>query len=349
MGTRSVHPAPQGQKLGANPGKKGETYYAFEGQATRVTTRYADATVVSERSFDGDLHTTLTDLSGVELGRFKVDRIDGEHDVLQYAPQSGKSIQVFKDPAVRPSLDWSGHQAYSLWKDAADGDVSLEWQGDMMRRRGGGARNPAHLALEMQTEWPDDIAAKTVRRTVHQVKFIPGRVFTGDVYVTRLMRHGTEVGLLNWFARDQVLVWNLPGLTKGYIGPEHLKDYGGWPFAPDMAWMNLQTVAFQHFKTLIQKDGFVARRAPAWPDRIRQFFTPTLSANDEGCDGLHWLDGTVFRFCCDVHDLCYSANGCTAKSWWMIWTSWRCDYCNVWVVDCFLNGGEEWNLRGMAK
>ena len=45
-----------------------------------------------------------------------------------------------------------------------------------------------------------------------------------------------------------------------------------------------------------------------------QFVAPTLSANEPGCDGLHWLDGTVFRYCCDVHDLCYAKVGCTYRA-----------------------------------
>jgi hypothetical protein len=158
-----------------------------------------------------------------------------------------------------------------------------------------------------------------------------------------------DVGVVNWFPADQVLAWELPGLTSGYITPEHLKDYGGWPFKPDMAWLNLQISAFHHYKTEIRQKGFVARNAPSWPSRLVQFFTPTLQADEPGCDYLHWLDGTVLRFCCDVHDICYSANGCSAKSWWQFWSGWKCTACNAWVVDCFLQGGNEGSLHGVEK
>ena len=78
----------------------------------------------------------------------------------------------------------------------------------------------------------------------------------------------------------------------------------GWPFTPDMVWMNLQTIALYHWKTAINKKGFVARCEPSKPNPLVQFFMPTVSANEPGCDDLHWLDGTVLRFCCDVHDYC---------------------------------------------
>ncbi|WP_291982993.1 hypothetical protein [Luteitalea sp.] len=58
--------------------------------------------------------------------------------------------------------------------------------------------------------------------------------------------------------------------------------------------------------------------------------------NEPGCDNLHWLDGTIFRACCDQHDKCYETNGCTAGSWWWPFSgSWSCQKCNAQVVYCF--------------
>ena len=56
-------------------------------------------------------------------------------------------------------------------------------------------------------------------------------------------------------------------------------------------------------------------------------------------DDLHWLDGTVLRFCCDVHDLCYEKYGCTSSSWWRVWSSWTCNSCNAGAIWCFAGGG----------
>lgn len=58
--------------------------------------------------------------------------------------------------------------------------------------------------------------------------------------------------------------------------------------------------------------------------------------NEEGCDRLHWLDGSVFRACCDDHDRCYEKSGCSERSWfWPFAGSWSCQKCNAQVVYCF--------------
>ena len=344
QGTTAVRTAPVGQRLGGNPGQRGATYYALEGQASRVTTRFADAVAVAERTFEGDLITQLTDVHGNELARFKVDRIDGVNDVLQYSPRAGKPVQSFSEPGVRPTLDWTNHQAYSLWKDRVESDVSLEWQDNLMRRKRAARRDVHKETVELHTEWASGLSSRTVRQSVANHDFLPGRTLQGEVFVTHLTRDGAKLGLINWYPQNQVLVWDFPGLTKGYIAPEHLKDYGGWPFTPDMAWLNLQAMALHQFKTQIQKNGFVASRQPGWSERALQFLLPTLKADEPGCDGLHWLDGTVLRYCCDVHDICYSKNGCSSKSWWQVWASWQCDFCNAWVIDCFLDGGGGWQV-----
>ena len=102
----------------------------------------------------------------------------------------------------------------------------------------------------------------------------------GEVLITHLYQAGTEIGSLNWFPSAGLLTWDLPGLTRGFIAPEHLKDFGGWPFAPDMHWLNLQAFAFQHYKSLIKSRGFVAQGPSNWPGRVMQFFAPTLRADE---------------------------------------------------------------------
>lgn len=341
QGDTAVRTIQGGQRLGGSPGQRGATFYALESQTTRLTTRFAGAVAVAERGLDGHVQTTLSDLGGNEIGRFTLNHVDGTNGVLRYSSVSGKSIQALGDPSLRPTLHWVNRQAYSLWKDGADaGGASLEWQSGLMRPRGAPGRDLDRDIVELHTEWANGLTARTTRRSnVHQ-KASPARMLQGDVLISRLTKDGADVGVVNWFVRDQILAWDLPGLAKGYLAPEHLKSYGGWPFTPDFEWMNVQTIAFHHFKTLITKHRFVAGRQLAWPERVLHFFAPTVSANEEGCDDLHWLDGSMLRWCCDVHDACYSKNGCSSKSWWQVWTSWRCDYCNAWVVDCFLAGGD---------
>jgi hypothetical protein len=349
-GSNQVQAAPAGQRFGAKPGERGATFYAFEGQAVRVTSRFADATVVADRMFDGDLQARVADRSGNEVARFKVDRIDGATSVLQYTPADGSLFQAYGEPGAAATLDWANRQAYSLWKDGVSSAAAgLEWQAGLMRPKGAAKRDVGRDVIELHTEWANGLAAKASRRTVQPYQPLKGRSVSGEVLVTRLTQDGTDIGTLNWFTEARLLMWDLPGLTKGYLAPEHLKEFGGWPFAPDMTWLNIQALAFQHYKTLIQKQGFVARNQPGLPARIAQFFAPTLHANEEGCDGLHWLDGTLLRYCCDIHDLCYEKFGCNARSWWQFWSSWRCEYCNAWVVVCFLDGGIDWSDRGMIK
>jgi hypothetical protein len=58
--------------------------------------------------------------------------------------------------------------------------------------------------------------------------------------------------------------------------------------------------------------------------------------NEPGCDNLHWLDGSIFRVCCDAHDRCYQTEGCGASSWWWPFSgTWSCQRCNIGAVYCF--------------
>ncbi len=91
-------------------------------------------------------------------------------------------------------------------------------------------------------------------------------------------------------------------------------------------------------------DLLSSRVAPVLPDvpELPGGWRPPFSfggvrrVNEEGCDRLHWLDGTVFRMCCDIHDRCYEKNGCSEKSWfWPFAGSWSCQRCNVQAVYCF--------------
>ena len=74
--------------------------------------------------------------------------------------------------------------------------------------------------------------------------------------------------------------------------------------------------------------------APPLLRRLVDAVAPTLHANEPGCDGLHWLDGSIFRPCCDIHDRCYEKNGCTWKSWWEWWSGWKCVGCNAGLTLC---------------
>ena len=62
-------------------GDRGVTYHALERQATRVTTRFADAVAVANRTPDGQLSTRLTDLAGNDMVTLLVHHVDAENRV----------------------------------------------------------------------------------------------------------------------------------------------------------------------------------------------------------------------------------------------------------------------------
>ncbi|HZP47954.1 MAG TPA: hypothetical protein VFB07_05455 [Vicinamibacterales bacterium] len=326
-------------RVAAKPGEKGATYYWLESRVRRVTTRFADAVTVAERATDGDLQTRITDVSGNELGRLRVDRIDDAKHVVQYMTAKGESLQALGQAGTKPTLDWANQQAYQLWRDGVKPGAPLEWQGTVMRPR----RSPAHRVeddvLRLEVEWQGGLTATAERRTVgDRTDIIPGRVLRGPVVITRLTRDGVSIGVANWFPKERVFVWNLKGLTSGYLDAEILKPVGGWTFEPDIFWVSLQTLAFHDFKTQIDERGLVAERRPGLVEKLAGLIEPSVRADEPGCDGLHWLDGTIFRYCCDTHDLCYAKFGCTSYSWWQWWSSWQCDGCNLGVVYCFGGG-----------
>ncbi len=342
QGNAPVQIVPPGQKQVGNPGEKGATYYALEAQTTRLTTTFKDGhAAVAERGLVGEVRTILRDQAGNERAQLRLNRIDGTHDMVNYEPIAGAPFQALSDPNVaRPTLDWATRQTYGLAKDGAD---NLVWDGGTMRRKGAARRDVDSDVASVETVWAGGLIARLTRQNYSRRQIAPGRFVQGPVMVTELTLHGAAVGTAVWFEQDQVFAYSLPGLMTGLvvIGPEHLKaSYGGWPFTPDTTWLNLQIIAAHHFKTLLARQGSVAKAcAPPPPSRLAQFFSPTLYANEAGCDDFHWLDGSMVRDCCDDHDRCYSKSGCDSSSWWQWWKSWTCDRCNIAVVGCFFARG----------
>lgn len=327
-------------------GDRGETYHWLESRATRVTTTFADAIAIAERGADGRLSARLTDVAGNELATFKVNQMGGRaNDDVEFTAAGGSPIKTARRATLKPTLDWSNQQTYTLWKDrrtATRSDPSgLKWEGTFIRRADAEPRDVERATLKVQTDWDSGFSAVAVRRRASRKNVLTGQPAQGDVISSRINRDGVEVGHAEWYAEEQVFAWSFPGLTEGYLSPSHLKIVGGaWPFVPDMAWLNMQNLAFHHFHSLLKSQGSVARRAnPNLFNRIVEWWVPRVLANEPGCDGLHWFDNTTLRPCCDTHDRCYAAYGCNYTSWWTWWSSWTCDLCNMWVVTCFGAGG----------
>jgi hypothetical protein len=320
------------------PGDRGATYYWLEGLAQKVTVEFGDATAVTERGADGAIRTRLSDGAGNELATFQVSRVGSSTDALDYRPHGGTAVVAARPAGVHPTSAWAGRQVYQLWKDGQRRrGAALQWRDGLMRRAGAPAGALDDETERIRTEWPDGMTATVTRRFEVRPNVRTGARFRGHAIVSRFERRGARTGSIVWYPEEQVLVWKFPGMTTGYVTADRLKEVGGWSFTPDMAWATVQGFAFQHFYAQIQANGFVARNdSPTWLGRAAGFLMPTLSANEPGCDGLHWLDGTIFRMCCDVHDNCYAKYGCSWKSWWQWWSSWSCDTCNMGAAFCFL-------------
>jgi len=106
--------------------------HSLERQATRVTTRFANAVALANRTPDGQLSTRLTDLAGNDMVTLRVHHVDAENDSLEFAladEPGAPARHAARRPGLRPTLDWSNEQAYSLWQDRNAVDRSaFEWQ-----------------------------------------------------------------------------------------------------------------------------------------------------------------------------------------------------------------------------
>lgn len=324
------------------PGDRGATYYWLEGLARRVTVQFPDAIAVTDRGADGAIRTHLTDLARNELATFEVSHAGMSQDLLVYRTGSRTPLAAARRADIHATLDWSGRQAYRLWTDMKAGDGPFEWRDGFMRRAGTPKRLADDDTERITVEFPEGLTATVTRQAGARRHVMTGAMLSrAHVVVSRFTQNGVAVGYVAWYPEEQVLSWDFPNVTTGYLDPTRLKRAGGWTFAPDMAWTAMQGFAFEHFHEQIASRGFVARNqaAPGLPARLAAFFVPSLAANEPGCDDLHWLDGTMFRYCCDEHDQCYEKDGCDASSWWVWWKSWSCDYCNATVIVCFYDAG----------
>ncbi|NJL50215.1 MAG: hypothetical protein HC909_00310 [Blastochloris sp.] len=315
----------------AQPTDAGGKLAELDSQLTRITTQFDDAYAVTERTADGRLSTSLFSLDGFGLASQETDLVAGKLAIrgLGFA---GEEVDLGVDA---PTTEWANLQLYSAWLDQrakAAGPLERsdwEWQDGFYRphtataAKGGSVQHGAVLEGRIQAVNSrfGAIEAYAVRERV-PAEPKAGANTDFATFTTRLIDQSTgrPLGILRWFANSRVLVWDLPGLTSGYVDEQRLGQ--PFPFEPGLGWSTLQAFGFLQMHTAIQIERL-----------------GNQAKNDPGCDGLHWLDNTIFRPCCDDHDRCYERNGCTAGSWWVFGASWSCIRCNIAVVFCFLTGG----------
>jgi hypothetical protein len=313
----------------------GGTFYFLESRARKVTTRFADGTAIAERSMDGNIKTKSTDSAGNELARLTVDQVSAKDAEMLYESNGTRLFSAAVRPEVRPTLDWAALQAQALRRDGHP--ATVQWQGRFARARGLRPGNLDDGATEVVTEFEQDITARTVR-----VVPKPGENKRPST-LTRIYDGGVEVGEVAWVPSQKLLMWSFKGLSKGAVTEDALKKTpsGGWTFQPSMGWTNVQALAFYTFHSRLAKQGTVSvarnqTERRSWGQRLVDAVVQPLEADTPGCDGLHWLDGSIFRPCCDAHDICYARSGCNQWSWW--WPasmSWNCSVCNSVAAYCF--------------
>lgn len=326
----------------------GGTFYALESRAVRVRMQFARGAAIAERAPDGDIRARLTDAAGNPRRELVVDAAGAGAAQLHVRDEQGSSVESAVTRAgVRPTLDWANLQLYAIDTDAGG---PREWRGRFLRSKTARRVTLDDEPLEVETEFESGLRAKTTRITDKQA---------GIIFRTIVYDGAVEVGWMAWQPKRKTLAFDFKELTSGVITEKTLERYGGWRFTPTLSWANVQGFAYYDFGVRLRTSGpqagngaagpglrlpsaggdraaAAARRSSGRPllQRVSDLFVATLHANEEGCDRLHWLDGSMFRYCCDQHDACYEKNGCEEKTWWTF-GSWSCARCNAQAVVCF--------------
>lgn len=319
----------------------GETYRAIERRASVVVTEYPNLIATTHRATDGGLKVEVQEPSGRIVSQWT---IPPEGPMTVSAAHLAGGTATMLRPAFEPSADWANLQAVSLWRDlrrarrqngvAADA-AQLVWSGPLLRpwqlhtQGANGSRQRAEAlereALRVTSTFVTDtgvrLVARSLRETRGAVQAKAGLESAVATFSTELVdpETSTTLGILRWFEEPQVLVWKLPGVGEGWVDPDRQK--APFSFDPDLAWGTVQIFSF-------------------WEKEAAAALNKAITLKDTpGCTGLHWLDQTIYRECCDDHDKCYASDQndvCSATSWWLVNTSWRCIKCNIDVVTCFL-------------
>jgi len=241
--------------------------------------------------------------------------------------------------------------------------------------RGASAGQLAARLQSVETEFDEVVVRSAV--DVHDRRPTGKRVdYSRFTAAIRDRRTGAARGFVRWFDTAQVLTWKIEGGSSGVILPERMRGGWtftptmGWanvqayqfateaargvaPTGPDPLAQAFRGLFAQPARSVPRAllartvageplagtgpSGARSPRADSWRSLPWQFGGRGAATNEEGCDNLHWLDGSIFRVCCDVHDRCYEANGCSSSSWRWPFSggTWSCARCNVGAVYCF--------------
>lgn len=310
--------------------RMGTTYSAFDSQIESLTTVWPDAAAITERTPDGTLVTNIISRDDRETLQVYIDK-DGQ---VAFQDHRFKEIHITRQPTdIDVTTDWVNLQAYALWKDLRKLPPSatpyLSWRGDFLRsetlipeKEGISFVQEMIASIDtVEAVFPEVIASSMkVPATPEKASSKGQDKSTYATFSTTVAdrQTGEPIGGALWFESTRVYSWNFGTITSGWLSDDRVP--GGIPFNPNLSWSNIQSYAFWKLHSELQKSHQLTTK------------------NTVGCDGLHWLDNTIFRPCCDDHDRCYEKYGCTYKSWWFQ-GSWRCIGCNIGAVFCFTTAG----------
>ncbi|MEO8033667.1 MAG: hypothetical protein ABI837_04495 [Acidobacteriota bacterium] len=292
----------------------GRRYAQIDQQVQKITTRFPTAECVTIRAEDGSRTTTVWSR-------------DGKIRTTTLTPQTESALpplqallgERFVSPATTDILNARAYTAWKLGSRRANGldeESSLPIDVDDVEAE-------ARMPLSVRTETADLVAVSMI------VAPIAGRSGLPSFRASLWNKSGELLGSMAWHSAERRLAFQMHDGTAAVISEQAMGRK--WPFEPDLAWANIQLLSFERSAQTIEASRQRAG-SPLTDKHLR------AAPNDTaGCDGLHWLDGSVFRPCCDIHDACYAAfqPACDATSWWFD-GSWHCIQCNIAVIECFV-------------
>lgn len=331
----------------------GATFHETEHQATRVVTWFDDSYAVTERAADGAIRTQLFDARTHDIVARAVRHDASAATAARMEARIGGDVQVLPVSAAHAyAADWDQGQVRRLWRDhRARVQRGQPRAGRLVLERGfyadsslltvtrpGRSSEPDEGIRSVATEFPGIIVI--AQRDAHRSQKADASYST---FTARLVNvsSGREIGFVRWFAKARVITWKFPFGAEGVIMESRVP--GGLTFQPSMAWANVQAMLFLGQSYRKAGDQMLRPAAARWAAGLKARTASagggdTCDGASDGCTGLHWLDGTAFRECCDAHDICFEAdqsNCCTAWSWLAFWDNFECTKCNLKVVGCF--------------
>ena len=350
--------------VGAQTIDMGTTFHESERRATRVVTWFDDSYAVSERDPEGRVTAQLFDKAShtVVATAERRERGEGANDWVQ-ARVGTDRIALPLGRARSLGADWDHGQLRRLWHDTRERERRgrrrmgrLVWHdgyfadaGLVASVRPGKALDPDKGVEAVATEFPGVIviAQRSAQRGTR-----PG--VSHSTFTARLVSTSTgrEVGFVRWFDKARVVTWKFPNGAEGVAMESRIP--GGFRFTPSMAWANVQATLF--LDESLQKAGeqMLKPAAARWASGLTMQRASARGGGScdgapDGCTGLHYLDWTSVRACCDRHDMCFEAdasNCCTAWSWLAFWDRMECTQCNMQVVGCFVSTMFDWGGGG---